>query len=327
MMKQLELHSNCTDLYLLDGRLIKNLNGIFFLDSHTVDGLSSRYDLHSFDSAPHYTQNSTLFHFPANALAPEVVLQLTGEVSIYRFSDDLFLCHERLSRKELKYTLVDKTGTVYWKQVADKTVRHIANKLLVRNRLSNRNGEFWLHDQHGKELFHHQLPEGFTFREVDVIDDVLFLESWKGGNEVMRLTGLNANTGELLWKREYSIPYRTNCIVSTREGKLYYGLSQKYFQILNPVTGEFVVNISVEGMFPKGVAPEVNLQSIQDGKLWFVSGRGPDACFGCFDIEARSLDFIQQHPLEGDDIFDTPIFHEGKLYLRTKFEKLLYVLE
>ena len=75
------------------------------------------------------------------------------------------------------------------------------------------------------------------------------------------------------------------------------------------------------------VEPDVNREAIFDDKLWFVSGAGSYTKFGAFDIKKHELIFVQDYPLEGDERFDTPVFHDGKLYLRGLFNNELYIFE
>ncbi len=71
----------------------------------------------------------------------------------------------------------------------------------------------------------------------------------------------------------------------------------------------------------------VDAQAVYDNKLWFVSGGGKNTKFGYVNIDTHELELIQNLPHEEYEVFDTPVFHEGKLYLRGKHQNSLYVFE
>lgn len=58
-----------------------------------------------------------------------------------------------------------------------------------------------------------------------------------------------------------------------------------------------------------------------------VSGKYEDVKFGCLDIATQKVVFIQDFSQENDEMFDAPIFHEGKLYLKGIHYNNLYVFE
>ncbi|WP_018969678.1 PQQ-binding-like beta-propeller repeat protein [Rubritalea marina] len=322
-MKVIDEVSSCSGLKSLENALVKRIEDIVYVDDFQVREVTGVSRIYPFKNNLYFSLKSTLYEIESGSSEIHPVFRSDGYDNLYRLTDFTYLCFKRVSRDVLKYVIIDQNHNVLWGVEGDRFAQVYSDRVLLSPRFIDT--EFWLHDQHGKELFHHQLPKGFSFADIKVMDDVLFIRSNKGVNEVQNLKGLDANTGELIWEKEYRLS-EFSVAYNLHQG-MYYGLNDRDFQILNPVTGEFVANTSVDGMFPKGVSPEVPLQSIHEGKLWFVSGRGSDACFGCFDIETQSLDFIQQQPLEGDDIFDAPVFHQGKLYLRSKFENLLYILE
>jgi len=221
---------------------------------------------------------------------------------------------------------VDQSKNVLWETVGNQFIKGVDGRLLVTNRLSKE--EFWVLDASGVELFHYNLPAGFNvFRTVKVINNTLFFIGNKNGNSTKIVTGVDFNTGKVKWNYEYSVPYKQNFIATTIYESLTYGLSRKFYQVFDPEKGEFLIDVNIEDSLPEGISPDVNRQLVADGRLWFVSGRGNELSFGAFDIDKSEIDFIQSFSLNEEDEFDTPVYHQGKLYLRTLLSNTLHIFE
>ncbi|WP_335966823.1 hypothetical protein [Galbibacter sp. PAP.153] len=167
-------------------------------------------------------------------------------------------------------------------------------------------------------LWHYKLPEDFTiFGPPQVIEDVLFFKATKEVNRYKKVIGLNIKTGEVKWEQSYQIPYHENNITSliNPENNLCYGYGESQYQIFNPLTGVIVFEKDMSEYYAKGIAPNVYRNAIFNNKLWFVSGRGENAKFGALNIATSEIDFVQDAPLENDEQFETPVYHDGKLYL------------
>ncbi|GJM63070.1 hypothetical protein [Persicobacter diffluens] len=326
MMKHIESYENCSGVRNLFGKLLIVCNKILFADGVRVKGINAVDLVDFYNGDLHFNLESTLFQLNKFSKEPKMVLFVENSESITQIEDDLFFCFTRISRREFKYSVINSAYEVLWEEVNDKFIDVIGGKLVVTNRLDRR--EFWLRHVNGEIISHFQLPEGFNiFGNMEAENNTLFFTSYKEGNSFMLSTGVDLNTGVVKWNYEYSVPYETNFIATTYYEKLIYGLSKKFFQVFDPVKGEFLVDIQVDEALPDNLFPDVNRQAVADGRLWFVSGQGRTVNFGAFDIEKSEIDFIQSYPLSEDDQFDTPVYHDGKLHLRSIGSNTLYIFE
>ena len=172
-------------------------------------------------------------------------------------------------------------------------------------------------------IWQYTLPEGFTiFKQPQIVDDVLFFDSFKNGNEENFVVGLDLKTGEVLWQLLFKIPYKEQLLATTlhKENKLCYGYLGNLYQIFNPISGKIVL----EKEMNEKINPYTN--AIYDNKLWFVSGKYEECKFGYINLANNELEFIQDFPQEGDETFEI-VYHQKKLYLRGKYYNNLYIFE
>ena len=174
-----------------------------------------------------------------------------------------------------------------------------------------------------KPLWQYTLPEGFSiFKQPQIVDDVLFFDSFKNINEENFVVGLDLKTGEVLWQLLFKIPYKEQLLATTlhKENKLCYGYLGNLYQIFNPISGKIVL----EKEMNENINPYTN--AIYDNKLWFVSGKYEECKFGYINLANNELEFIQDFPQEDDEIFEI-VYHQKKLYLRGKYYNNLYIFE
>ena len=174
-----------------------------------------------------------------------------------------------------------------------------------------------------KPLWQYTLPEGFTiFKQPQIVDDVLFFDSFKNGNEENFVVGLDIKTGEVLWQLLFKIPYKEQLLATTlhKENKLCYGYLGNLYQIFNPILGKIV--------FEKEMNEKINpyTNAIYDNKLWFVSGKYEECKFGYINLANNELELLQDFPQEDDETFEI-VYHQKKLYLRGKYYNNLYIFE
>ena len=174
-----------------------------------------------------------------------------------------------------------------------------------------------------KPLWQYTLPEGFTiFKQPQIVDDVLFFDSFKNGNEENFVVGLDLKTGEVLWQLLFKIPYKEQLLATTlhKENKLCYGYLGNLYQIFNPISGKIVL----EKEMNEKINPYTN--AIYDNKLWFVSGKYEECKFGYINLANNELELLQDFPQEDDETFEI-VYHQKKLYLRGKYYNNLYIFE
>ena len=174
-----------------------------------------------------------------------------------------------------------------------------------------------------KPLWQYTLPEGFTiFKQPQIVDDVLFFDSFKNGNEENFVVGLDIKTGEVLWQLLFKIPYKEQLLATTlhKENKLCYGYLGNLYQIFNPISGKIVL----EKEMNEKINPYTN--AIYDNKLWFVSGKYEECKFGYINLANNELKLLQDFPQEDNETFEI-VYHQKKLYLRGKYYNNLYIFE
>ena len=174
-----------------------------------------------------------------------------------------------------------------------------------------------------KPLWQYTLPEGFTiFKQPQIVDNVLFFDSFKNVNEENFIVGLDIKTGKVLWQLLFKIPYKEQLLATTlhKEKKLCYGYLGNLYQIFNPISGKIV--------FEKEMNEKINpyTNAIYDNKLWFISGKYEECKFGYINLANNELELLQDFPQEDDETFEI-VYHQKKLYLRGKYYNNLYIFE
>lgn len=325
-MKVIDSAENCQgvtklfDTFLLSYPDFTILNGVKLPFNNLYSNLIKK------DGVLYFYSNSSLYKIVENTI--EVVCSFEGYKSIKPLSDSLFLCHKRLSNSELYYSVLDKDSSLLWEDVGDSFIDVLGDKLYVRNKLVF--NYFSIRDFLNIELWHFTLPEGFTlYKQIQLVGNVLFFNAFKGVNNFHNVYGLDIETGKIIWEQNFQVPYK-KCNIAfliNPANNLSYGYGGSLYQVFDPVNGKMVLEKDMSAYYNKGIMPDLHRQSISDGKLWFVSGRGESVKFGALNIETSEIEFIQDFPLELDEQLDTPIFHQGRLYLRGLYYNKLWILE
>lgn len=328
MMTKKDILNNCSGVNVIEGRLLLKIENKLFIDNIKFNDLHTIGSIYSFNGVIGFSSNDSFYELQNERTDFLNSFKYRGAHDIWRISEDLFLCHMRLSRKELKYLLVNKKGKVFWEEVGDKFVKPLSGSLFVTNRLIL--NEFWVKDVDNSFLYHFILPNGYNITsEILIVKNTLFFVSHKNGNKYKKVIGVDFKNGNKLWELNYEMPYKENfiAIFLNQEDNLCYGLGSKYYQVFDPSRGEVVFQKNVSDLFLEKTVPDLNRQSVYDGRLWFVCGKGADVSFGAMNIKKKKIEFIQNYPLSADDQFDVPVYHKGKLYLKTLYNNTLHVFE
>ena len=238
------------------------------------------------------------------------------------FSKNNIICYKlQLKENKVKYQLInDKNITNFCITGRNIPICKEDDKIVF----TDKKHSIFLYDiQNNKNLWSYVLPEGFTiFKQPQIVDNVLFFDSFKNGNEENFVVGLDIKTGEVLWQLLFKIPYKEQLLATTlhKENKLCYGYLGNLYQIFNPILGKIVF----EKEMNKNINPYTNV--IYDNKLWFVSGKYEECKFGYINLANNELEFIQDFPQEDDETFEI-VYHQKKLYLRGKYYNNLYIFE
>lgn len=238
------------------------------------------------------------------------------------FSKNNIICYKlQLKENKVKYQLInDKDITNFCITGRNIPICKEDDKIVF----TDKKHSIFLYDiQNNKNFWSYILPEGFSiFKQPQIVDDVLFFDSFKNGNEENFVVGLDIKTGEVLWQLLFKIPYKEQLLATTlhKENKLCYGYLGNLYQIFNPISGKIVL----EKEMNENINPYTN--AIYDNKLWFVSGKYEECKFGYINLANNELEFIQDFPQEDDETFEI-VYHQKKLYLRGKYYNNLYIFE
>uniref|UniRef100_UPI0039A43753 hypothetical protein n=1 Tax=Ornithobacterium rhinotracheale TaxID=28251 RepID=UPI0039A43753 len=162
-----------------------------------------------------------------------------------------------------------------------------------------------------KNLWSYSLPEGFKiFGQVQMIDNLLILYAVDNNFDHSKTIALDINSGNIKWELDNTI----FCQIDDEKKRLL-GYAIRKYEVIDPFSGKIIVQKSMMDYYEKGLSPVSPSNTIANGKLWFVSGRGENAKFGRINIETSQVDFIQDFPLQNNGQLSKPVFHNGKLYL------------
>ena len=238
------------------------------------------------------------------------------------FSKNNIICYKlQLKENKVKYQLINDKGiTNFCITGRNIPICKEDDKIVF----TDKKHSIFLYDiQNNKNLWSYILPEGFSiFKQPQIVDDVLFFDSFKNGNEENFVVGLDIKTGEVLWQLLFKIPYKEQLLATTlhKENKLCYGYLGNLYQIFNPISGKIVL----EKEMNEKINPYTN--AIYDNKLWFVSGKYEECKFGYINLANNELELLQDFPQEDDETFEI-VYHQKKLYLRGKYYNNLYIFE
>ena len=238
------------------------------------------------------------------------------------FSKNNIICYKlQLKENKVKYQLINDKGiTNFCITGRNIPICKEDDKIVF----TDKKHSIFLYDiQNNKNLWSYILPEGFSiFKQPQIVDDVLFFDSFKNGNEENFVVGLDIKTGKVLWQLLFKIPYKEQLLATTlhKENKLCYGYLGNLYQIFNPISGKIVL----EKEMNEKINPYTN--AIYDNKLWFVSGKYEECKFGYINLANNELELLQDFPQEDDETFEI-VYHQKKLYLRGKYYNNLYIFE
>jgi len=238
------------------------------------------------------------------------------------FSKNNIICYKlQLKENKVKYQLInDKDITNFCITGRNIPICKEDDKIVF----TDKKHSIFLYDiQNNKNLWSYILPEGFSiFKQPQIVDNVLFFDSFKNGNEENFVVGLDIKTGEVLWQLLFKIPYKEQLLATTlhKENKLCYGYLGNLYQIFNPISGKIVL----EKEMNENINPYTN--AIYDNKLWFVSGKYEECKFGYINLANNELELLQDFPQEDDEMFEV-VYFQKKLYLRGVYNNILHIFE
>lgn len=177
-------------------------------------------------------------------------------------------------------------------------------------------------------VWQYKLPIDFIISgKLQILKNILFFTAYRKVNEYKKVIGIDLESGRVIWELNYQVPYDENLVATIQDEQngLCYGYFGNKYQVFDPVKGKMLFEKDMTSYYEKGVLPTKN--SIYKNKLWFVSGEGESVKFGAINLETSEIEFIQDFPLEDDEQLDSPVFHDGKLYLRGLHDNTLHIFE
>lgn len=317
--------SCCKHISLIRNYLLLSINEKTVFNDLVVGVEELFLNFFSNNNDIYYYNSPKLYKFNGKQFDEYFIKQ--GASLILVFNSNSFFCYHRESGKEYLLSLFDSNSKLEWEITTDKFYDVTgADLFLVTERFDT--SKFSIHDRNNNMLWSCKLPDGYNFFHKPLLrGNVFYFIAYDESNRNQLVTGLDQYTGKILWQNTYRVTNENNFISApafNTKDSLYYGFGH-VFQVFNPKTGEIV--------FQKEIDPNDKYQSdiyvnaVYDNKLWFVSGKYEEVKFGYVNLDTYKVDLLQDFPQENDEVFDTPVYHEGKLYLRGKFYNNLYVFE
>jgi outer membrane protein assembly factor BamB len=122
------------------------------------------------------------------------------------------------------------------------------------------------------------------------------------GNEYAKLVAINPANGELVWDDNYYLPEVSSPVY--HDGLLYIATSYAVFACFDATNGEFLWEFDAENGFYSSPV-------IADGKIYIFDLDGQAYVFQ----PGREANLISS-PVLGEKVFATPVFADGRLYIR-----------
>ena len=122
------------------------------------------------------------------------------------------------------------------------------------------------------------------------------------GNEYAKLVAINPANGEMVWDDNYYLPEVSSPVY--HEGLLYIATSYAVFACFDATNGEFLWEFDAENGFYSSPV-------IADGKIFIFDLDGQAYVFQ----PGRAANLISS-PVLGEKVFATPVFADGRLYIR-----------
>jgi outer membrane protein assembly factor BamB len=324
-VKEIYQQSNCKHISLLNGFILSSIGGNTFFNNSIVGDNELYLNFFTRKEEIYFYSESKLYKYDGEQFAG--CFSKKGALVILMFGKNNFFCYGQREGKEQNLSLLDASSRVLWEINTDKFYDILGCDLFfVTERFDST--KFSIYDKNNLQFWHYALPKGYEiYIRPKAIENVLFFTAYDENRKNQLVTGLNIFTGKVLWQNTYRVT-NENKFISAHEfnskDNLYYGFGH-VFQIFNPQTGEIVFEKTFDKTMEHQLLPYI--QSVYDNKLWFVSGRCEEVKFGYVNLNNYQIELLQDFPQENDEVFDTPIFHEGKLYLRGKFYNTLHVFE
>jgi outer membrane protein assembly factor BamB len=131
------------------------------------------------------------------------------------------------------------------------------------------------------------------------------------------LLGINAATGEKLWELEDCLNYY--CLEETTG--LLYGYARERFEIIDAARGEKILRKQLTGSMDKyEISPDQSMNVLAGDAIYFVSNWKVSSKIGKINVRTQEIEFVQElikeEKGEGRTLAGTPVYHNGRLYIK-----------
>ena len=323
-MNQIKKQKNCCFISSLNNNILLSINNETLFNEISFGDKNLYLNFYIRNNKIFYYNDSKIFEYVDNEF--QLKFEKKEYSTIIKTSEDCYICYKRVSRKEDLISFFEK-GNLKWEIITSDFYNNISpNYFTVFERFIE--NKFSIFNNSNNKLWSFEFPSGFSiYIKPYLVSNILYFTAYDQFQKNQLVTGLDLETGAIVWQHMYDVTSANKVIsapVFNEKDQLIYALGPIY-QVFNPKTGEIVL----EKIFDecKNYNLLVDAQAIYDNKLWFVSGGGKNTKFGYVNIDTHQLEFIQDLPHEEYEVFDIPVFHEDKLYLRGKHQNNLYVFE
>jgi outer membrane protein assembly factor BamB len=323
-MNLIEQLDKCNSIQLLYNYLLLSINNKTIFND--VEFMDNELYLNFFknNNSVYYYNKSRLYKFDEDKFT--IVFEVKDYDAIFQTNKNEFICYKNITKKEnlLSYFYGKE---LKWEILTTKFYKNISDNFFSVFERFDRT-KFSIYSKNNIEIWNYKLPTGFNiYLNIKPVNNILYFTAYNEHQKNQLVSGLDIETGKVIWQHQYEVTSANKFISApayNEKDQLFYGIGHIY-QVFNPKTGEIVL----EKIFDKckNYNLLVDAQAVYDNKLWFVSGGGKNTKFGYVNIDTHQLEFIQNLPHEEYEVFDTPVFYEGKLYLRGKHQNSLYVFE
>lgn len=297
--------NNCTYLRIVNNSIFCDIDNVCYMDWKLTQIPDDTIIFCNQNGNYFYLENK-LYEISSEGISRKIIDYSPS--SYIEPIEDYYLIFNRISRKEKYYQLIDKNKETIWLDKINWGYKILNNSLFL---FENDNKLSLINLLTKSPLWSYSLPEGFKiFGQVQVIDNLLILYAVDNNFDHSKTIALDINSGNIKWELDNTI----FCQIDDEKKRLL-GYAIRKYEVIDPFSGKIIVQKSMMDYYEKGLSPVSPSNTIANGKLWFVSGRGENAKFGRINIETSQVDFIQDFPLQNDWQLSKPVFHNGKLYL------------
>ncbi|MDY3338888.1 hypothetical protein PG279_06805 [Riemerella anatipestifer] len=296
---------NCSYLRVVNGAIFCDINGVCYMNWEKTQ-IPEDTIIFCYQKRTYFYLENELYEILLNGRLKKIIDFCPS--SYIEPIENYYLVFNRISRKEKSYKLIDCNKNTIWLDKINWGYKVVKNLLFL---FENDNKLSFINVKAGSPLWSYTLPEGFKiFGQIQVIENMLFFTAVDKGFNNSKLIALDIVSGNEKWEIDDAIFYQIDI-----EKKLLLGYSIKRYEVVEPFLGKKIVQKNMMEYYDKGLSPVSTNNTIANGKLWFVSGRGKNVKFGYINIETSEIGLIQDFPLENDAQLDKPVYHNGQLYL------------